>query len=108
MAGTKELKELLALPLSIHMAYDLAMADGKLDLADLALLMGPAMKIGPALQGIDKVPGELKDMDDAEKKDVLDWAKTMYNISDDVLEKKVEDALGLALHIAQFVGKLVK
>ena len=56
---------------------------------------------------VSKVPKSIKDLDDASKKDVLDWAKANYDIADDALEAKVEAALELALHSAQFVGKLL-
>lgn len=105
--GTQALKDVLALPLSLHMAVDKAQADGKIDLQDVAFLLDPAMKVGAFIAGLSKVPGELADLSDAERADVHAWAKSTYDLADDKVEAMVESALGVALHLGQFLGKLL-
>lgn len=106
--GVQETKDALDFMLSSHMAYDLAKADGSVDLADLPLLMAPMMKLLPAIQGLDKVPGELGDLDDAELKEVCDWAKALYKLADDEVEAKVEGALKVFLVVAQYYSSFKK
>ena len=101
------LKDVLALPMSLHMAIEKAGADGKIDLSDVGLLVEPAMKIGPFANGLKNVPKALKELSDADRADVMSWAKTSYNLADDDLEEKIEKALSVALHLGQFVGMLL-
>ena len=107
MEPTQELKDVLAFALSVHMAYDKAKADGKIDLTDLPLAVGPIMKLLPAIDGISKVPAELKDLTDEERDALMEWAKAEYDIADDALEALVEGGIALALHVAQYVGALL-
>lgn len=103
---TQQIKDVLAFPLGLHMAYDKAQADGKLDVADIAFLVDPLVKLPAAVTGAGLALEQLKDLDESERKDVLDWAKASYDISDDVLEAKVESGLALVLELAKFLGAL--
>ena len=95
----KELKELLALPLSLHMAYDKAKADGKLDLNDLGYAFEPAKNILPAIDGVKNIPAEFKGATEEEMQELKVWAKATYDIADDKLEAAIEQGISLALEI---------
>jgi len=105
--GTQALKDVLALPMSLHMMVDLAKADGKIDANDLGLVLAPVMKVVPFIKALKDAPKQMADLSDQERKEVHAWAKAGYNIADDEVEKKVEAALGVALHIGQFLGKIL-
>ena len=107
MEGTKAIKDFLALPMSIHMAVDKANEDGTINFADLGLLVDPGMKGGPFLSSLSCIPKEISDLNDEELVDVQEWAKDEYNLTNDQVEGIVESAFGLALHLAQFLGKLL-
>jgi hypothetical protein len=64
--GTKELTELVDLPLTLAGIVVAARADGKIDVLDLPLLFGLAQTVGPALEGIGEVKAELADLSEAE------------------------------------------
>lgn len=107
MEGTKELKEVVAFGLSVHVAWTKAKADGKLDWKDLLHAVMPAKNLLAALQGVSKVPAELKDLTDAERSELMSWAQAEYDIPNDRTEELVEGALALALHAGQYVGAVV-
>lgn len=60
--GIKETKEVLDMGIAAVAAYRGAMADGRIDLNDLAHLIPLAGVVGPAIEGIEKVPAELQDL----------------------------------------------
>lgn len=99
-----KIKTVIAFPLSLHMSFDKAKADGEVNLKDLPLLMEPAMKLIPMVGALGGVMVQIKDLSNAEKDTLNSWVKTTYDISDDALEKKIEGAVALALHVAQFLG----
>lgn len=103
-----KLKAVLAFPLSVHMAYDKAQADGKMDVSDVGYLMDPVMKLIPAVQEASGALEQLKNLNDEGRADINAWAKSEYDIADDVLEEKIEAGLDVALSIGVLIGKLTK
>lgn len=101
-----KIKAVLAFPLSLHMAYDKAKADGKFDASDVGFLIDPVTKLVPAIQGAKEALEQIKDLDQTERQDIDAWAVSTYDIADDALEKKVEGAVDVLLSIAVFVGEL--
>jgi hypothetical protein len=108
MLGIKELKELVDLPLSLHMAYDKAQADGTIDAADLVFLADPIMKAPAAIMDAELAIEELKDLDEAERQELNDYIKLQYDISDDNLEEKVEAVIEAGLAVAKAIAILSK
>ena len=104
--GIEKIKDVLAFPLSLHVAYEKANADGKLGLTDLMHLVDPLRKLPRALSGAKDAIEEVRDLDPVEMDLLNKWVAKEYEISDDVLEKKIEAAFDLALSIAKFVGVL--
>lgn len=77
----------------------MAAASGSL-ISKLALLSGLA---GPGLElaGVDykQLSGEFKDLDDAEKAELLGHFKAEFDLSDDAVEGKVEAVLAFGLKL---------
>lgn len=96
----------VSVPLSLHMAIDKAKADGKIDLADLPLLVDPLMKLIPAIPAVTGAMEKIKTLTPQERMDLNAKIKAVYDIADDELEAKVEEGMALLLHIGQFVGML--
>jgi hypothetical protein len=103
--GIDKLKAVLAFPISLAMAYDLAKADGSVDYKDLPLLMGPSMKAIPAFQAAtgDAFP-QLKDLDAEENAQLQSWLKSEFDIADNVVEQRLEDAFEIMGRLAVFVA----
>lgn len=73
--GVKETQELFDLGFEIAKAGKLALADGKVNFLDLGVVMPVFPKVGPAVDGIALVPKELGELDEADAKTLLDYAK---------------------------------
>jgi len=104
--GTEETKDVLALGLSLGMAVDKSLADGKIDWSDAANLVDVVRTAPAAISGITNVPNELKDLSAEEKAELMAWSKAEFDLRDDGLEATVEAGLGVGLAIANLVAKL--
>lgn len=105
--GVDKIKEVLAFPMALYVAYDRANADGKISFDDIPHAITPATKLLPMINAIKGVIPQLKDLDSAETKEVHDWVKAEFDIADDQVEAKIESGVGLALEVAKFVGAIV-
>lgn len=99
----KETKEVLGFIFSLAMAYDKAKADGKVGLADGALIIDPLMKAMPAFDKINEVGREMQDLDDAEKAELNAYIASEFNIADDAIEAKIEQGLAVLAPLISFV-----
>ena len=97
-------KEVLSALLSGHQAVTMALADGKVGLEDLALLVGPLMKLPLAIQDASLAIGEITNATEAERAQVLSDLKAEYDLSNDELEAKVEAGVELLMALGKFYG----
>lgn len=102
----KETKEAAAFLFALHMAFDKAQEDGKVDVADLGLLIDPIGKALPAIQNLNLIEEEIKNATDEQLAEFKTWVKASYDIADDALEAKVEEALSMLPIFARFVYKV--
>lgn len=106
-AGVSELKDVLAFGLALGMSVDQSLADdGKISLADLPKFLTAFMKAPSAFTGADKLGGELRDLDAAERQELQDFVKAEFHIANEKLEEVVEEALAAALSVARVVAIL--
>lgn len=107
--GVKETKDLFDLGFGIAQAGKEVLADGKVNLADLASVIPLFPKIAPAVDGVDQVPNELGELDEADEAELLAYAKLKLPtvVDDAALKNKVYTYLraGLALAAAIAVSK---
>jgi hypothetical protein len=72
----KNLKEVVVMAARGANGVIQAKKDGKIDAADIGYLIPLAQAIGPAIEGIDQVIPEMKDLSEAELKELLEAVKT--------------------------------
>lgn len=106
MAGVKELSDVVKFVCATASAVAEAAKDGKVSLGDATALVPLLYKLPSAVDGFDKIPGEVADLDDAELQDLLLLVKNELNLPNHKLEEAVEDALGIALQLYALVKKL--
>ena len=106
MEQYKETYEVLSAALSFHGAFDLAKADGKVDMGDIQYLIAPLIKLPAAITGADKALAELKGMEPAARGEMMSKLAAEYDIADDVLEAKVEAGIEWLISTGKFVGTL--
>ena len=81
----KETKEMVKLLFTGMKVVKEANADGEINMADFPLMMKVIPEITPAIQGADKIIDEIKDMDEAEANDLLNYVATEVGM---VVEKE--------------------
>lgn len=106
MPGIQESKELIAFTLKLGNGLGASLEDGKLSFTDAPKFMDAMMAAPAAFQGISEVPAEMKDLDEAEKAELIAYAKTEFDIPQDKVEELVEEGLSLAIAIYNFVEKV--
>lgn len=100
--------EILSIPLALYMAYDKSKLDGKIDVSDIQYLMGPLLKLPTAIEGADLALKELQAIDADSRSKMLQRLSAEFDISDDVLEGKIEASTSWILATAELVGVLKK
>jgi hypothetical protein len=93
MANIKETKELVSWVCGLGNALGTSLEDGKISLTDLFKFVAVLNSSSAAFQGIDAIPTELKDVDEAEKNELLALVKAEFDIPQDSVEKYAEAGL---------------
>jgi hypothetical protein len=98
MVGIKESKELLAFGLLVVVKGKSALADRKIGLDDLPEGFAIAQAAPQAIEGIELIPAELKDLDAAEYAELKDM--TIALVGELVESEKIEELMQIAFDVA--------
>lgn len=103
--GIKNLKEVVVFLALTANATDVSTKDG-LQPTDFGNYMGAIGTLPAALADLDEVPAEIKDLDEAEKAEILAELKTKLTLEDKVLEGLIEEGLTIAAGLWGLVEKI--
>jgi hypothetical protein len=101
--STTQTKELLDAIFSTTDAVVRSLKDGKIGFEDVAYFIPVFPKIELAIRDGVEIPKELADLDKEEAEDLKNYIQEKFDIENDVLEKRIEDALGLVLSLYTFI-----
>lgn len=104
----KETKEIVRFGLKLGKALQEAMEDGNINLIDAFKFLPVLKELKTAVEGAAKIPAELKDMDDEERAELLDYFQEHFDLEDDELEAKVEMALDVGLALLKLALGFIK
>lgn len=104
--GIDETKHLINFIISLGIAVERALADGKIRFDDMAHFMGAFMSAGEAFKDIKKMPAELKDLDNEELEHLQNYVRERFDLENDRIEALVESAIGLGIQIYQLVMEI--
>ena len=90
--GTEDLKQLVIFVCKLAMAFVKTLEDKKFNLLELVNFVPAVAALPGAVEGIENVPLELKDLDDAEKDELVDAVIEAFDIPNDEVEAFIEDA----------------
>lgn len=105
--ANKESKELLIFLLELGNAVGAALKDGKFDLLDSLKFYRAALAAGQALQGVNKIPDEVKSWSEQDKAEILSMIKYL-DLPDDKLEAYAEQALSTAVILADTLLPIIR
>lgn len=102
----KNAKEILVVVLALHMSFEKAKEDGKIDIRDVQEFIGPITLLPAAVQDAQLAIDELKNGTEEDRKALHAELAEMYDIADDKIEAKVEAAIEFLMAIGKFAGVL--
>lgn len=105
---TKELTEFTAFLADFANAIYSAKEDGKFDVNDIAKFISVALSAPTAIQGIGRIPAELRNISDEDRAEVIVLFQERLNFQANELEFIVEDLFTSALLFVTAVMKLVR
>lgn len=108
MTGIVETKEALGFILTFGNAVGKSLEDGRMGITDLSHFVGLIATLPPAMNDAGKIPSELKDLDAAEKAELLDYAVEVFDLPQDGIEAKVEKYLKLAVDLGELFMEFKK
>lgn len=88
-----ELRELLAFGFNFQDALVRSLEDGKIDFTDIGNLWPLATSAGPAFKGVGNPISRLAALTDEERIALIDFARTRFDLTDDMLELLIEDTV---------------
>lgn len=97
--GLKETKEAVDFAISLGMAIDGALEDGKVSFTDIPLFLPTFIKLVPAIEGADQIPLEFKLATQEEIDELKEFIRTKLELRDEDLEKFIEDSFAVILTI---------
>ena len=106
--GIGNLKKVVRFGMNLHVGFIKAMEDGKVTFTDIPHLIDPMKALIPAIGAAPKSLKEVLEIDEAEKKELFEWARTTYDIPNDELEAKIESCFKVIIEIAYLVGTIKK
>lgn len=102
--GTPQTDEVIAAIAEGIKSYKAAAADGKIDWSDLGYIMPIMIKLGPAVQNIQMVLPELKDLDSAEAVALIAKISGMASESSDKVKAVLEGLILVTQGAFKIVG----
>ena len=108
MMGTKEFDEMVSFGMGLGQAIAQALEDGKVNFSDVFKVLPALMSASDAFEGVENIPAELADLDDAEYANLVAKFKKEFDLDDDEVEAKVELGYQIALKVAQLVASFKK
>lgn len=106
--GTKETTEALAFIIALANGVGKSADDNDWSYSDLLNFTSAATTAGPAFDGVGKIPAELGDLSDAEKKQLGDYVEKNFDIPQDAVEGIIEEGIKAVLHLGQVVAMVQK
>jgi hypothetical protein len=104
--GVKETKEAISAIIALANAGDSAAKDGKIDFADLPLLIGIVPKMQPAIDGSGMIPKELGDLSSAEAAELIVMIGAELAVGDTKAKEIISQSLVVIAEVSKLVQKI--
>lgn len=102
--GIEETKDVVLFAVLFANALMKTFADGKVSLSDLPYFFNVALKLAPALSGMNKVPAEIKDVDENEIKELIQIIKDNLGLETDQAKVVLQKSLNLVYAVYDLVS----
>lgn len=106
MSNIKELSEVVSFVCALANGIAESAKDGALTIGDAQYLFPLLSRLPSAVSGFDKIPDELKDLDDSEIEEIKKLVQDELDLPNDVLEASIENSIEVAIQLYSLVKKL--
>ena len=106
MSNVKELSEVVSFVCALANGIAESAKDGAITLGDASYLFPLILKLPSAVGGFDKIPDEVKDLDDSEIEQIKNLVKDELDLPNDVIEASIENSIEVAVQLYSLVKKL--
>lgn len=106
MSNVKELSEVVTFVCALANGIADSAKDGDATFSDAQYLLPLVLKLPSAVSGFDKIPDEVKDLDDGEIESLKKLVQDELDLPNDVLESSIENAIEVAIQLYSLVKKL--
>lgn len=104
--GIQDLKDVVAFGAKFGNGIGESLSDdGKITLGDMANFMPAVLSVPAALEGIENIPAEIKDLDEAELVELVAFVDEEFDIPQDDAEEFIEESLHVASVVLAYVKK---
>lgn len=100
--GIENIKNVLKLGIGLGEGVALSLEDGKFTTGDITNFLPATLSIPAAVGSFGKLKDELKDLDETERTELVEWVKDEFDIPQDQVEEKIEKGLELAIGLLDY------
>lgn len=105
MADTKALTKLVIFTSKLGNGIGKSLEDGKITFSDVMNFIDPLIALPAAFNDIEKIPEEFRDLDEAERQQLVEDVKSELDLADDKAEEFVEDTFNLGTQFGAYINK---
>jgi hypothetical protein len=97
----QDLKTVVKFGITLGESLEKALADKKVDISDIALLMSPLMQVGGAVEALGKI--KVKEVTKEQMTELVAFVKEELELDHEQVEAVIEAALDLVVNVLAFV-----
>lgn len=106
--GVKEFKDVVRFGLKLGQALQGALEDGSINIMDALKFLPVLKELQSAVQGANKIPAELKDLDEKEKDELVAYFQKEFDLPNDAMEHMIEMSVQVGFSLLQLGLGFVK
>ena len=103
MYDIRNLKELMLFICRLVKGIDKTLEDGKFTFIELTNFIGAAQAIPAAVEGLNEIPLEFKDLSEEEQAELVQYVADEFDLNNDAVEVWIEKAFNIALNLAKLI-----
>lgn len=106
MKGIEIVKKALGFAIGLSQSINSSLEDNKMTFFEAIGLIGKVFNVAEIVNNRAQLISELYDLDENEKKELMDWVRDNYDVEDDKIETTLEKTLELVMDIIDYALEL--
>lgn len=106
MKGIQLVQKALGFAIGLAQSINASLEDNKMTFFEAIGLIGKVFGVAEIVNNRSQLVSELYDLDENEKRELMDWVRANYDVKDDKVEKTVEETLNLMVNVIDYALEL--